>query len=66
MKLSKSILTALVAGTTAVTLTTSCEKESFEDMKITNDEVLTNGEVDEQKPDDSVRPYGDCPACGLG
>lgn len=65
MKLSKSILTAIIAGTAVITLSTSCEKERFEDLKNSNDEnvnPIPRSEIDNQ----SNETYEGCPACGLG
>lgn len=67
MKISKSILTAVIAGTAIVSITTSCEKIDFENIKSTNEkntERTVSGDV--EQPTHLNETYLDCPACGLG
>ncbi len=61
MKLSKSILTAVVVGASILGSTTSCEKEEME---------MHESEREEARPfcgtgEPEIYPE-DCPACGLG
>jgi hypothetical protein len=58
MKLSKLLLSAIVAGVAVTATTTSCSKKDKEVAPQTNEEKT--GDV---KP--TVMPY-DCPACGMG
>ena len=63
MKLSKSILTAVVVGAALIGSSTSCTKERIEKDDEEREQIIpfcgTEG------PQENV-PYEDCPACGLG
>ena len=57
MKLSKLLLSAIVAGVSVTTTTTSCSKK---------DREVTPQVNNEQKPGDVVVTPFCCPACGMG
>lgn len=55
MKISKQLLTLIVAGTTLAAVTISCEKEKIEK----NDDDRIKNEKSEKEPDP-------CSMCGMG
>ena len=67
MKISKSLLKAIVIGVTVSTAAASCEK-IVEDVNDTNDGIKSK--VKEKCGTDNNKSptptYYDCPACGMG
>lgn len=63
MKLSKSILAAVVVGASIIGSTTSCTKEDLRKKNEETEEVQPFCGVEgPERP----APYEDCPACGMG
>jgi len=58
MKISKSLLGAILVGIAVQTTTTSCAKKDNESLK---QEQKQLSDVDNSQP-----PHDDCPACGMG
>ena len=63
MKLSKSLLTTIIAGTTVAATASSCAKEEI----TKNDrEHQEEPAVNENNGEAGKIDYSDCPACGMG
>ncbi len=62
MKISKTILTGMIAGVALVGINTSCTKEEIKK----NEEPLNVNRASETEGEHYPMENYDCPACGLG
>lgn len=66
MNLSKSILAAVIVGTTLAGTVASCTKERVKKVDREEDGNLPQCGFGETPDSTANVNYGDCPACGLG